>query len=199
MIGSKKVIILLSLIILLPFYVFAQEETTAVQKAALSIDEQFEEARSEAWQEYWMVKKPVFVTLRSNVSDSLEVLHKQISEKDTELDNWQAKINKLNRQLTDTKEALDTINLEKDSLRFFGILMGKAAYNSLMLAIIVILAALLTLLFISFKRSHAVTSRTKQDLEQTIKEFEEHRTRARLKEEKIVREYHYELNKYKNR
>lgn len=76
--------------------------------------------------------------------------------------------------------------------------MSKAAYNSLVWSIIAGLIAGLVFFIVLFKRSHIITTNTRKDLEATQKEFEEHRTRARLREEKIVREYHYELNKYKN-
>ena len=60
------------------------------------------------------------------------------------------------------------------------------------------LAAFAAIMFVLFKRSHLVTSQTKNELDTTEKEFNEYRKSAREKYEKLVVSHHHEVMKLKN-
>ncbi len=189
----------LLVIFLVPARVFSQD----TEKPSLnsgSLDSQFEYVitKSSPYLEFRVVEEAWLKKLNSHVNDSIEKLRSELSEYNSTILKKDKDIQSLKLLLENTKEELNNSRKEKNSLNFFGILMSKAAYNSLMFLIIAILTGALVILIIAFKRSHVITANTRQDLENTLKEFEEHRTRTRLREEKIVREYHYELNKYKN-
>jgi len=194
------VILITLLIILVPFSVYTQE-TQELSLDSGSLDSQFEYilTKSSPYLEFRVVEEAWLKKLNSNVNDSIKLIKKELTRSSKSISAKEKEIDSLESVLQNTRTELSNSKKEKNSLRFFGILMGKAAYNSLMILIIDILAATVLVLIISYKRSHAITARTKQDLEDIRKEFEEHRTHTRLREEKIVREYHYELNKYKNR
>ena len=194
-------IALLSLIILSSGFIktYAQEiEELSLDKGTLDRQFEYVMTKSSPYLEFRVVETAWLKKLNSHVSDTIKEIKKDLQQSNKLVSSKEKEIDSINSVLQNTRTELSTIVKEKNSLRFFGILMSKAAYNSLMWLIIAGLATALAFFIIFFKRSHAITARTKQDLQETREEFEEHRTRARLREEKIVREYHYELNKYKN-
>jgi len=56
----------------------------------------------------------------------------------------------------------------------------------------------LIIFIILYKRSQIITLQTKNDLKELNEAFTQHKTNARLREEKLASSYHYELSKYKN-
>ena len=76
--------------------------------------------------------------------------------------------------------------------------MNKAVYNSVMWFIVLGLAALAVIMLVLFRRSHIVTSQTKNGLKATQEEFDQYRKNAREKLEKLVVSHHHEIMKLKN-
>jgi biopolymer transport protein ExbB/TolQ len=76
--------------------------------------------------------------------------------------------------------------------------MNKAVYNSVMWFIILGLAALSIIMFVLFRRSFAVTSQTKNELNAALEEFGQYRKNSREKYEKLVVSHHNEIMKLKN-
>jgi len=198
----KTAILLLGMIIISSFArnSTAQEtEELSLDKGTLDSQFKYVMTKSSPYLEFRVVEEAWLRKLNSHVSDSLKKIKLDLSKSNNMIFSKEEEIDSINSVLQNTRTQLSKISKEKNSLSFFGILMSKAAYNSLMWLIIAGLAAGLAFFIVLFKRSHIITAQTKHDLEATQKEFEEHRIRARLREEKIVREYHYELNKYKNK
>ncbi len=198
---SKTLILLSGMIIIFSFArnSIAQEtEELSLDKGTLNSQFEYVIKKSSPYLEFRVVEEVWLRKLNSHVSDSLKKIKSELSQSNNMISSKEEEIDSINSVLQNTRTQLSKISKEKNSLSFFGILMSKAAYNSLMWLIIAGLVAGLVFFIILFKRSHIITAHTRKDLEDTQKEFEEHRIRARLREEKIVREYHYELNKYKN-
>lgn len=178
---------------------FAQEtEELSLDKGTLNSQFEYVMKKSSPYLEFRVVEEAWLRKLNSHVSDTIKEIKEDLVQSNKVISSKEKEIDSINSVLQNTRTQLSTIVKEKNSLRFFGILMSKAAYNSLMWLIIAGLTTALVFFIIFFKRNHVITARTKHDLKETREEFEEHRSRARLREEKIVREYHYELNKYKN-
>lgn len=199
--NSKTLILLVGIMLIFPLTKnsMAQEaEELSLDKGTLNSQFEFVIKKSSPYLEFRVVEETWLKKLNSHVSDSIKKIKLDLSQSNKMISSKEEKIDSINSVLQNTRTQLSKISKEKNSLSFFGILMSKAAYNSLMWSIIAALVAGLVFFIILFQRSHIITSNTRNDLETTQKEFEEHRTRARLREEKIVREYHYELNKYKN-
>ncbi len=76
--------------------------------------------------------------------------------------------------------------------------MNKAVYNSVMWFIVLGLAALAVIMLVLFRRSHIVTSQTKNELKTTLEEFDQYRKNSREKYEKMVVSHHHEIMKLKN-
>ncbi|MEA1897760.1 MAG: tRNA (guanine-N1)-methyltransferase [Bacteroidota bacterium] len=198
---SKTLIFLVGIMIIFPLTrnSMAQEaEELSLDKGTLNSQFEYVIKKSSPYLEFRVVEETWLKKLNSHVSDSIKKIKLDLSQSNKMISSKEEEIDSINSVLQNTRTQLSKISKEKNSLSFFGILMSKAAYNSLVWSIIAGLIAGLVFFIVLFKRSHIITTNTRKDLEATQKEFEEHRTRARLREEKIVREYHYELNKYKN-
>jgi hypothetical protein len=137
--------------------------------------------------------------LKTAVSDTIKVLNAEIAQNKIILTSKSAEIDSLKISLQSSGEQLNKVNDEKNNIRFIGIPMSKISYNSLMWTIIFSLSAVLIIIILLYKRSHLITAQTKTDLKELKEEFEAFRKRALEREEKIVRNYHDELNKYKSK
>jgi uncharacterized membrane protein len=155
--------------------------------------------KSSKYEEFRVVKSTWFFTLRSHVLDSLKSARKKLTETQLLVLTKDHKIDTLKSNLLNINEKLTSVNKEKNSIRFLGIQMAKYYYNSLLWSIIIGLFSLLLFFIMLFRRSNVVTVQTKASLTETKEEFEEHRKRAREREEKLARQYLDELNKYKGK
>ncbi len=146
-----------------------------------------------------LVKSWWLYTLKKQVEDSLNALHIKLTESEKLSSKKSSKIDTLNASLSTINAKLKSVNAEKDSIKLLGINMNKKMYNNIMWTIIAILVIVLFIFIALFKRSHAVTSKTKQRLNEVKDEFEEFRKLALEGKQKAVREVYDELLKYKNK
>jgi ABC-type oligopeptide transport system substrate-binding subunit len=77
--------------------------------------------------------------------------------------------------------------------------MDKIVYNSILWLIIAALLAILLTFIVLFKRSNAITLRTKSELIETRNEYEDYRKRNLVREQQIVRQLYDEILKYKSK
>ena len=82
-------------------------------------------------------------------------------------------------------------------MSLFGMQMRKAGYSALMWSFIAILLALLLLFIYKFRNSNIITKQAKKSLEDTEREFDEHRSIALEREQKVRRQLQDEINKQK--
>jgi hypothetical protein len=181
------------------FEIKAQETTVKASVDKGSIESRFDYILKEAtpMEDSRVVKSWWIYHLKSGVSDTLKSLQKEISYTKSILLVKISEIDSLKSSMQSAKDELNTVNSEKNSIKFVGISMSKGGYNSLMWSIIAGLTFLLFLFIALFKRGNIVTTQTKADLKELKDEFEAFRKRALEREEKIVRKYHDELSKYK--
>ena len=106
-------------------------------------------------------------------------------------------IKRLKSDLLTTNDNLTAVTKEKDNIKFLGIPMTKASYNSLLWTIIFSLVALLLFFIFRFKSSNTITIQSKNLLSDTEKEFEAYKAKALEREQKVRRELQDELNKQK--
>lgn len=182
---------------------FAQDNSTDDDKLSLSegtIDNQFEYVirRSNNYQEFKVVKKTWLYELKAHTIDTLNALHKELSDTQATVNSQSNEINQLKTDLSNTKTNLENTNKQKDSMALFGMQMSKGGYNALMWAIIAALFALLLLFIYKFKNSNSVTKQAKRTLLETEEEYEEYRRNALEREQKVRRQLQDEINKQKN-
>lgn len=178
--------------------VHAQEtDTKALTKG--TIEEQFNYItdKSTRYQDFKVIKETSLKTLRSNVLDTLKKLKSSLKENTQLIAGHKANIDSVKAQLQSANNKLDETYREKNSIRFLGILMSKEAFTKMMWIIVGILAIVLAIFVILFKRSNKVTLLNKATLQETREEFEKYRKRALEREQELSRNHLAELNKYR--
>ncbi|WP_242085119.1 tRNA (guanine-N1)-methyltransferase [Aestuariivivens sediminis] len=148
-------------------------------------------------QMYEAVKLSMLLALKAHAVDSLKLVHSELADTQTIVQNQSAEISDLKSKLLTTQNNLDKTNAEKNSMAFFGLQMSKTGYNVLMWSIIAGLMALLVFFIYKFKNSNTITRKAKLALSEIEDEFEEHRKTALEREQKVRRQLQDEINKQK--
>lgn len=182
--------------------VFGQDNTTDEPKPSLdngTIESQFDYLyrKSSSYQEYKVVKKTFYQKIKGNVLDSMGALKKDLIDTKKLVEVQGEEIKRLKSDLLTTNDNLTAVTKEKDNIKFLGIPMTKASYNSLLWTIIFSLVALLLFFIFRFKSSNTITIQSKNLLSDTEKEFEAYKAKALEREQKVRRELQDELNKQK--
>ncbi|NND14887.1 MAG: tRNA (guanine-N1)-methyltransferase [Eudoraea sp.] len=190
---------------------FSQESSTnPPQPEELSldsgtIDSQFEfiykrsgNYRAEG-RRYEVVRLIQLDKLRQNVKDSLEGAAKKKKELESTIEGNETTIGSLNSELSNTKEQLQTITEQKDSISIFGQYLSKTTYNIIMWSAVLGLALIMLLFIIKFRQSNYLTQEAKNNLADLETEYENHRRRALEREQRISRQLQDEINKYRNK
>lgn len=153
--------------------------------------------RTRIYNDFRAIREDIFLKLKGNTLDSLNSAKLQIATLNSKLTERDFHIETMNTDLTRAKNERNEAIRNKDSLSFLGIKLNKALYNTIMWFIIVGLAVLAAILFLLFKRTHAVTVQTKNEFEEIREEFETHKKSSREKYEKLVVNHHNEIMKLK--
>ena len=200
----KKFITVLSFtfFLLISSAVLGQESETNTPKPSLNngtIESQFDYLyrKSSSYQEYKVVKKTFYQKIKGNVLDSMQALKKDLVDTKKLVEVQGNEIKSLKSDLLTTNDNLVSVTKEKDDIKFLGMPMTKASYNSLLWTIIFSLVALLLFFIFRFKSSNTITVQSKNLLNDTEKEFEAYKAKALEREQKVRRELQDELNKQK--
>ncbi len=163
----------------------------------LNIPAQFDYAidKSGNFQDYKVIKKTWMSQLKLNTLDSIQTLKTNLKSSENLIQEKNKTIESLRSELNTTQSELK----EKNSFGFFGIMVSKTGYDTIMWSIIIGLLIALGFLFIAFRRAYVVTGQTRKDLNDVKDEFEDFRKKALKSKEEVVRQLYDELNKYKNK
>lgn len=165
-----------------------EKKTTPLDSDNLESQFQYIITKTEAFQQYQVVKRTLLQQLKRNTLDSIQSLKTKQNDLIKQVKDLKSELSSLEASLKETQERFDTATKEKDSLKLFGMLITKSTYYLIVLTIILGLIAALAVVFILFKRSNAITVKTKDTLSNTQEEFEKHRKWALEKEQKLSRE-----------
>jgi hypothetical protein len=189
---------LLGIIITCSQMLMAQYSMPAVMDSA-SLENQLEyvQERTRIYNDFRAIREDIFQKLKGNVLDSLAKERLEVAHLNSVLTERNFQIENLSSDLARAKSERDQAIRTKDSFTLLGIQMQKALYSTVTWIILLGLALLVVLLFLMFKRSHAVTSHTKKEFENTLEEFEEYKKSSREKYEKLVVSHHNEIMKLK--
>ncbi len=150
---------------------------------------------SNSYKEYKVIEKPKLQKLKSNVADSLNLVHAQLSETQDRVKSQNEEVAALQADLDKANNDLSEVVSQRDSIEFFGKQMDKATYKSIMWSIIGGLLALLLFFIFRFWRSNAITKETKEALLRTQEDFDGYKKRTLTKEQQIMRRLQDEINK----
>jgi len=153
------------------------------------------EERTRIYENYRAIREDMFQKIKGNISDTLSAAKRKIAG----LSNTTLKLNhtidSLNTALETTKKILEDITRTKNSIRLLGLEVNKLIYNTIMWLIVAVLAAILAIGFLVFKRGLLVSVKTKKELQELKDEFEAYRKTTREAREKMSMDHFNELKK----
>lgn len=189
---------LLTLIALLLSSVSFTQETTL--KDTNSIENQFEELykKSSTYQIYKVISKDKYQRLKLNILDSLKNLKETITHKESLLLREKTNIEETKKLLAKAEIDLNTALKKENSIDVLGIQLSKTAYNLLLWSIIVSLLLGLSYFIFKFFRSNILTKEAQNNLLDVEEEFEQHRKKTLVREQKLRRKLQDEINKQRN-
>lgn len=152
---------------------------------------------SNDYQGFKVVDYNELVNLRNRTSQYFNKQNEQIISQQNTLEQQQQEIDSLRTQLLNTREELDQINEDKDSITFLGMPFSKGGYMAFMWGLVGILVLALIFFIYRYKQSHAHTVEARNNLTTTEKEFDAYREKALEKEQRLGRQLQDERNKNK--
>ena len=174
-----------------------KDKSTPLDSDNLESQFQYIITKTESFQQYQVVRRTLLRQLKKNTLDSIQSLKTKQNDLIKQVKELKSELSTQKTSLKETEEKLDIATRKKDSLKFFGLFITKATYYLIVLAIILGLIVALAVVFVLFKRSNAITVKTKDTLANTKEEFEKHRKWALEKEKKLSRELLREQQKNK--
>ncbi len=190
--------ILLLLILQIAVTFKAESQTTMpeiLSKGTLKEQMDYINEKTRIYEEYRAIREDMFQKIRGNSIDSLKAAKNVITGFRKNVNNLNTTIDSLNTSLETVKTNLDQMTKSKNSISLMGIEVNKTAYNAVMWIIIAVLAGILAVGFLVFKRNHVVTTHTKKEIEDLKREFEAYRKASREAREKMSMAHFNELKK----
>ena len=187
---------LITFLILTASFSFSQEITEEPN----SIENQFDKIyrTSTSYQVYKVISKKAYQGLKVNVLDSLNSSKKIILEKERLLKEEKNTIEETKKLLSKTQLDLETANQKENSISLFGLQLSKISYNLLLWGIIILLLLGLSYFIFKFIKSNVLTKEAKNNLINVEAEFELHRKKSLVREQKLRRQLQDEINKQRN-
>ena len=153
--------------------------------------------RSGAWQNFKMLDRGKLAAFQRSMTDSINGVRSQLVAEKQKVKENEATIKELNGKITEIQAALDQTKDQKDSVSFFGALVSKGLYNTIMWGIVLVLASLLVLYIYKFSNGNVVTKKSINDLNELQEEYENYRKAAIEREQKVRRQLQDEINKHR--
>lgn len=165
-----------------------------------TIEGQFDELvdKSGNWEKFKLVKKESIYTFKKSLLDSLSGQKTLLREKLDTISAQSSRIKELNLNIQNLQNELDKEKNRNDSIDFLGITIEKGVYSIIVWGIIVVLAIFLVVFISRFTSSNSITRGALKDLEDLQNEYEEYRTKAIEREQKVRRQLQDEINKHRS-
>lgn len=166
-------------------------------KDTLTIVENFDKIYriSTSYQEYKVISKAKFQSLKQKVSDSLKSLAKEVKTRDLLITSQKDSIEDLKKVAAVFESDWRQTVTQKNNIQIFGVELQKSTYNITVWSFITVLIILLIYFTIKFKTGHIITTKAKYDLQELEEEFAVHKKKSLNKEQKLRRELQDEINK----
>ncbi|MGB0879565.1 MAG: hypothetical protein ACPGTO_03265 [Polaribacter sp.] len=165
-----------------------------------TIENQFNKIykKSSTYKIYKVINKSLFIKLKTEVLDSLRFAKKNTIEKENLIKIKDDTIKNIQERINTIQLELGVLNKVKNTISFFGKRIKKTTYNVITFSVLIFL--LLSLLYFLYKyiRSNALTKEAKSNLTDLDQEFEQHKKKSLVNEQKLRRQLQDEINKQKN-
>lgn len=186
--------------LLIALYVLHSFQMNAQENTVNTIENQFDNIyrTSSTYQNYKVISRDRFNTLKSSVLDSLKIYSKSLSAKEKTITAKGVEIESLKKELKETNIKLKEAISKENSFSFLGVEIAKGTYNLMVWALVGVLLAGLIHFIYQFAKSNTTTKTALTDLEEVENEFEAHRKKTLEREQKLRRQLHDEINKNRN-
>jgi hypothetical protein len=176
---------------------FSQENDTIEPK---TIEGQFDKIFkvSATFQNYKIVGKDEFLSLKKNVLDSVKKFRKAFVNIENLLKNERENIAYLNETLTQKTLELDNALFKENSISLFGAPLNKFTYSFILWTIIIGFGAGIVFFVFKFLKSNVIAKQAQDSLLIVEEEFEIHRKNSIEREQKLRRQLQDEINKHRN-
>ena len=176
---------------------FSQENDTIEPK---TIEGQFDKIFkvSATFQNYKIVGKDEFLSLKKNVLDSVKKFRKAFVKIENLLKNERENIAYLNETLTQKTLELDNALFKENSISLFGAPLNKFTYSFILWTIIIGFGAGIVFFVFKFLKSNVIAKQAQDSLLIVEEEFEIHRKNSIEREQKLRRQLQDEINKHRN-
>ncbi len=194
----KKILVLISLLVV-TFVSFSQEPTAPLKNLTNgTVSEQFDYINkiSNNYQDFKVIKKDNMRILKINVLDSLNEKNEAIQTYLLEIDNRNQQINSLKEKLIEANNNITTTTEEKDSISFFGSLIKKDKYKSIMWGIVGLLSLILAFFGLRSFQNGVAKKEAKSALAIVQEELDQLTKRSLEREQKLMRDLQDERNKH---
>ena len=153
--------------------------------------------KSGTWQNFKMLDRARLATFQRSMSDSINSVRSRLATEKQKVQTHETTIKELNDKITELESNLNNTQNQKDSVSFFGALVSKGVYNSIMWGIVIALGALLALYIYKYTNGNVVTKKSINDLADLQEEYENYRKAAIEREQKVRRQLQDEINKHR--
>ena len=164
-------------------------------KGSLNEQMNYIQEKTRIYEDYRAIREDMFQQIKNNAVDTLRVAKAEINALKNDSGQLNLRIDSLNGSIETLQNDLDKMTKTKNSIRMFGFEINKTAYNGILWTIIAVLAAVLGIGFLTFKKNRAVTIHTRKEIEELKKEFEAYRKASREAREKMSMAHFNELKK----
>jgi len=155
------------------------------------------EAHTRIYENFRAIREDIFQILKKNINDSLINTKRRINKLASVVAILNSRIDSINKSIEGTKNSLEEMTRTKNSISILGMEVNKITYNSFMWTILGILITLLVIGYLTFNMNRNSTLKTKKELTELQKEFEDYRKRKNLEHEKMVMSHFNEIKKIK--
>jgi hypothetical protein len=156
------------------------------------------ETHTRIYDNYRAIREDIFQVTSKNIKDTLASANKKIKSFTLEIATLKSQIDTINKNLETTKSSLEKMAMSKNSIRVLGFEVNKTKYNSLMWSIIGIIVFLLVFGYLIFKKNRSTTLKTKLELIDLQKQFEDYKQKMRLEHENLTMMHFNEIKKLKD-
>lgn len=153
--------------------------------------------KSGAWQNFKMLDRAKLATFQRSMADTINAIRGQLSTQKQAVATHLQNIKELNDKITELQTTLDQTKDQNDSVNFFGVLLSKGVYSTIMWVIVLILAGLLAFYIYKYTNSNVITKNSINELGELQQEYENYRKAAIEREQKVRRQLQDEINKHR--
>ena len=177
----------------------APVEVVQEEKTPTTLSEQFQYMvdKSNSYERFKLIDKTKLAVFQRSMNDSINSVKSRLEAEKETVKTHENTIKTLNDNITELQTTLDETKNQKDSMNFFGALLSKGLYNTIMWGIVVVLAVLLIFYIYRYANGNVVTKKSISDLAELQEEYENYRKAAIEREQKVRRQLQDEINKHR--